>query len=76
MTYRPHTHYCDNRSRGCKAEFECRADPEVDEDGSKHCPYDHDHFECEDCETSRCSECGEILNVAPHDPDCAKATQV
>jgi len=76
MGYRPHKHYCENRDRGCQSFWECRADPEVNEDGSKHCPYDNERQPCEDCDTSRCSTCGEVLNVAPHDPDCEKATQV
>lgn len=31
---------------------------------------------CEDCDTSRCSDCGEVLNVARHDDACPKATAV
>lgn len=75
MMRREHTHYCDNRSRGCKAEFTCRAEPEVDEDGA-HCPYDNDLFECDDCSESRCSECGSVLAVERHVEDCPKSTQV
>lgn len=75
MMRREHLHYCHNKDRGCKAEFTCHAAPERDEDGP-HCPYEGDLFICEDCDSSRCSECGETLNVAQHDDDCSRATQV
>lgn len=74
MMRREHLHSCCNKALGCKAEFTCRAEPEVDEDG-KHCPYDNDVFECEDCETSRCAECGAFLNLEAHDRDCEAVAQ-
>lgn len=31
---------------------------------------------CVDCDSSRCPDCGEILNVSQHVEDCPRATQV
>jgi hypothetical protein len=75
---RPHIHSCVNRRHGCKGSYECSLPPERDEDGTKFCSGDNpdDHLECEDCENSRCSACGSVLNIEPHDSDCEKATEV
>lgn len=75
-----HQHDCVNKKHGCKSSYAC---------SNKHLERNYDgwpdvicsvnpmdEFECEDCDTSRCSECGEVLNVHQHDNDCPKATAV
>lgn len=75
-----HTHHCRNKNAGCKSTWECE---------NRHLEHNYDGFpevvcslnpengiECEDCDTSRCSDCGSVLNVEQHDNDCAKATAV
>ena len=72
---RSHTHYCVNKSKGCRSSYECRLPPE----GAPDCPLycsggNHaDHEPCEDCFTSVCDECGRTLNIERHERDCANA---
>lgn len=76
---REHTHRCANRVHGCQSTWTCRAEIERNYDGWPEavCSVNpmNEHV-CEDCFTSRCSECGEVLNVHQHDSDCPKATAV
>ena len=75
MRYPPHTHACKNKALGCKGTYQCSADPERDEDGTKYCSVNPmDDVECEDCLTSYCDECGVCLNVTTHDIECPKAS--
>lgn len=72
---RYHKHFCVNRKRGCQSAYECADPGERDEDGTRYCSLNPmDEHECEDCDTSRCSDCGSVLNVEKHDVDCPKAT--
>lgn len=75
---RAHTHFCVNRSKGCCSSYECRLPPEGAPDCPLYCSGGNpdDRELCEDCDTSRCSECGQTLNVETHDPECEKATAV
>ena len=74
-----HLHRCGNHAHGCTNTYECsNKNLEWDPDGSGwHCtanPFNEQV--CEDCDTSRCSDCGSVLHIDTHDPDCAKATAV
>lgn len=74
-----HRHSCSNKAAGCKGTYPCSNDyleRNTDPDGVV-CGVDPlDSGLCEDCATSGCSDCGAVLNVATHDPDCPKATAV
>lgn len=73
---RIHVHTCVNRDQGCMSMFPCHADLERD-GGMPYCSVNPLNDQpCEDCDTSRCSDCGQILNVQHHAEDCPKATQV
>ncbi len=75
-----HLHYCSNRKQGCQSSWECRnTHLESNYDGwpDPVCGVNPDDgVECEDCATSRCSECGCVRNIEPCDQDCPKATEI
>lgn len=74
-----HLHYCCNRSAGCTSSYNCSNDyleRNYDPDGAICGINPLDDQPCEDCLTSQCSACGAVLNVAKHEDDCEKATQV
>lgn len=69
---RSHTHRCSNASLGCSEFYLCYALPEEDDCG-KHCPYENEQEECEEClGASRCEDCGAFLShlLEPHDDRC------
>ena len=74
-----HTHKCSFAAAGCKGTLECSDDyleRNHDPDGVYCSVNPMNEIECEDCNLSRCSECGHVLNIDTHDDDCPKATQV
>ena len=75
-----HTHYCVNRSRGCRSTYECanrNLDSNYDGFPDPVCSLNpSDDQVCEECDLSRCSDCGATLQIEPHESDCAKATAV
>jgi len=75
-----HIHTCRNKVHGCTATWTCpNRNLESNYDGFPDpvCGVNpSDDWECQDCDASRCSECGSVLNVEPHDTDCAKAAAV
>lgn len=74
-----HQHYCVNRKAGCQSSYECsntHLERNYDPDGAYCGINPQDDQPCEDCLTSACSACGAILNVARHEEDCPRFTQV
>ena len=72
-----HFHACGNKAHGCTSTYQC-SDEYLKRDGSSlYCTANPmNEAVCEDCDTSRCSDCGAVLHIDTHDADCAKATQV
>lgn len=74
-----HRHNCVNKAAGCHGSYECsnqNLERNYDPDGAVCGINPMDDQECEDCYTSRCSECGSVLNIERCDQDCPKFTQV
>ena len=74
-----HTHPCSNKAAGCKSTYACSDEYlEYDPDGSGHYCRDNpmNDRECLECDSSRCSACGSVLNIEAHATDCEKDNQV
>ena len=72
-----HPHPCVHAKDGCQGTVWCSNAYLERFDGSVGCGVNPlDELACEDCESSACSECGSVLNVARHADECSKATQV
>ena len=75
---RTHTHSCGNKAHGCRSTYQC-SDEYLEREpfGGTYCTANPLNEQvCEDCDTSRCSDCGSVLHIDTHDSDCPKGTAV
>lgn len=72
-----HIHKCAHADIGCREEEECSdSNLERNYDGWPEviCRNHEYGAECDDCRASKCDECGSILTLEKHDPDCERRT--